>query len=113
MRGADTKQAMMFSMLSPEKRVPSNHPLRAVKALADAALGNFELGAGFALAAFGGQKEHAAAFALGYHALQLIPTLILGGLMLPLARKRPPAGLPPQDGLLAPSLKPEAGAAGP
>ena len=78
-----------------------------------AALGNFELGAGFALAAFGGQKEHAAAFALGYHALQLIPTLILGGLMLPLARKRPPAGLPPQDGLLAPSLKPEAGAAGP
>ena len=38
MRGADTKQAMMFSMLSPEKRVPSNHPLRAVKALADAAL---------------------------------------------------------------------------
>lgn len=53
-----------------------------------AALGNFELGAGFALAAFGGQKEHAAAFALGYHALQLLPTLILGGLMLPLFRRK-------------------------
>ena len=59
-----------------------------------AALGNFELGAGFALAAFGGQKEHAAAFALGYHALQLIPTLILGGLMLPWARKRASSASP-------------------
>lgn len=59
-----------------------------------ASLGNFELGAGFALAAFGGQKEHAAAFALGYHALQLIPTLILGGLMLPWARQRASSGLP-------------------
>lgn len=52
-----------------------------------AALGNFELGAGFALAAFGGEKEHAAAFALGYHALQLLPTLIMGGVMLLLFRR--------------------------
>src|SRR5207249_4603715 len=48
-----------------------------------AALGNFELGAGFALAAFGGKTEQAAAFAIGYHALQLLPTLVMGGLMLP------------------------------
>lgn len=77
-----------------------------------ASLGNFELGAGFALAAFGGQKEHAAAFALGYHALQLIPTLILGGLMLPLARKRSnvqpaEAGRPLANSALS-GLKPDA-----
>ena len=38
MRGAETKQATMLSLLSPEQRVPQKHPLRAVKALADAAL---------------------------------------------------------------------------
>jgi transposase len=38
MRGTDTKQAMMFSTVSPEKRVPSNHPLRRIKELADGAL---------------------------------------------------------------------------
>ena len=38
MRGTDTKQATMLSVLSPERRVPQNHPLRAVKKLADAAL---------------------------------------------------------------------------
>src|SRR6267143_3371196 len=38
MRGADTKQATMLSVLTPERRVPQNHPLRAVKKLADAAL---------------------------------------------------------------------------
>jgi transposase len=38
MRGTDSKQATMLSLLSPEKRVPTKHPLRAVKALADAAL---------------------------------------------------------------------------
>lgn len=52
-----------------------------------ASLGNFELGAGMALVAFGGDKERAAAFALGYHALQLLPTLAMGGLMLPHFRK--------------------------
>ncbi len=31
MRGADTKQAVMFSTISPEKRVPAEHPLRAIK----------------------------------------------------------------------------------
>ena len=38
MRGAETKQATMLSLLSPEQRVPKNHPLRRVKLLADAAL---------------------------------------------------------------------------
>src|SRR5216683_7546463 len=38
MRGTDTKQATMLSVLTPERRVPQNHPLRAVKKLADAAL---------------------------------------------------------------------------
>lgn len=38
MRGADTKQASMLSLLTPEKRVPAKHPLRAVKKLAEAAL---------------------------------------------------------------------------
>ena len=38
MRGADTKQALMFSTISPEKRVPADHPLRPVKRMADQAL---------------------------------------------------------------------------
>lgn len=38
MRGHDHKQSMLFSTISPERRVPEKHPLRRVKALADAAL---------------------------------------------------------------------------
>ena len=38
MRGADTKQASMLSLLTPEKRVPPKHPLRLVKQMAEAAL---------------------------------------------------------------------------
>src|ERR1700674_4541397 len=38
MRGAETKQATMLSLLSPEQRVPKDHPLRRIKQLADAAL---------------------------------------------------------------------------
>jgi uncharacterized membrane protein YbhN (UPF0104 family) len=55
-----------------------------------ASLGSFELGAGTALVAFGGPTERAAAFAIGYHAMQLLPTLIMGGLMLAVFRKRAP-----------------------
>jgi uncharacterized protein (TIRG00374 family) len=55
-----------------------------------ASLGNFELGAGTALVAFGGSREDAAAFAIGYHAMQLLPTLIAGGLILPRFRLRLP-----------------------
>jgi uncharacterized protein (TIRG00374 family) len=45
-------------------------------------LGNFELGAGFALVALGGDKDAAAAFALGFHALQIVPVLLIGGVAL-------------------------------
>lgn len=38
MRGTETKQATMLSLLSPEQRVPKDHPLRRVKQLADQAL---------------------------------------------------------------------------
>ena len=34
-RGRDDKQATMFSVVSPERRVPADHPLRAVKRMAD------------------------------------------------------------------------------
>src|SRR5256884_9993958 len=36
MRGDDLQQAGMFSYLSPEQRVPQNHPLRAIRKLSDA-----------------------------------------------------------------------------
>jgi transposase len=38
MRGPDTQQSSMFSYLSPEKRVPVNHPLRPIRFLVDDAL---------------------------------------------------------------------------
>jgi transposase len=38
MRGEDSKQATMLSLVTPEKRIPATHPLRAVKQLAEAAL---------------------------------------------------------------------------
>jgi transposase len=38
MRGVDTKQGSMLSLMGPERRVPTEHPLRKIKALADAAL---------------------------------------------------------------------------
>jgi transposase len=38
MRGEDSKQEAMFSYLSPEKRVPAAHPLRAIRALVDTVL---------------------------------------------------------------------------
>jgi transposase len=45
MRGDDLKQGTMLSLVTPEQRVPKNHPLRKVKELADAAL--LELSATF------------------------------------------------------------------
>ncbi|HTO96740.1 MAG TPA: lysylphosphatidylglycerol synthase transmembrane domain-containing protein [Myxococcales bacterium] len=56
-----------------------------------ASLGSFELGAGTALVAFGGDAGHAAAFAIGLHAIQLLPALVMGGLMLAVLRKPAPA----------------------
>jgi transposase len=38
MRGDDEQQAAMFSYLSPEARVPLDHPLRAIRALMDEVL---------------------------------------------------------------------------
>ena len=35
MRGADDKQASFFSVISPERRIPADHPLRGIKRLAD------------------------------------------------------------------------------
>src|SRR5690242_19784998 len=38
MRGKDTQQSAMFSYLSPEQRVPLNHPLRPIREMVDVAL---------------------------------------------------------------------------
>jgi len=38
MRGADEKQEAMFSYVSPEKRVPSEHPLRPIREMVDTVL---------------------------------------------------------------------------
>ena len=38
MRGPDEQTQHMFSYLSPEQRVPADHPLRAIRAPTDAAL---------------------------------------------------------------------------
>jgi len=39
MRGDDLQQAAMFSYLSPEQRVPIDHPLRPIRQMADRVLG--------------------------------------------------------------------------
>jgi hypothetical protein len=38
MRGADGEQSAVFSYISAERRVLKDHPLRAIRAMADAAL---------------------------------------------------------------------------
>ncbi len=38
MRGQDARQAAMFSYVSLEERIPADHPLRAIRAMADRAL---------------------------------------------------------------------------
>src|SRR5471030_2090958 len=38
MRGRDTQQTAMFSYLSPEQRVPADHPLRPIRKMVDLAL---------------------------------------------------------------------------
>ena len=35
MRGKDRKQAGIFSYVFPQRRVPQDHPLRAIRELAD------------------------------------------------------------------------------
>jgi len=38
MRGADSQQAHLFSDVSPDRRVPADHPLRPIRVMVDAAL---------------------------------------------------------------------------
>src|SRR5215472_4691927 len=38
MRGGDGQQAGMFSYVSPERRIPADHPLRPVREMTDAVL---------------------------------------------------------------------------
>lgn len=38
MRGRDKRQQALFSVISPEKRVPADHPLRPIKAMVEQAL---------------------------------------------------------------------------
>jgi transposase len=38
MRGDDNQQAAMYSYISPEQRIPSDHPLRAMREMTDAVL---------------------------------------------------------------------------
>src|SRR5579863_2989209 len=38
MRGDDFQQAEMYSYLSPEQRVPANHPLRSIREMTDRVL---------------------------------------------------------------------------
>jgi hypothetical protein len=39
MRGIDQNQSGMFSYVSPEARVPNDHPLRVIRTMVDQALG--------------------------------------------------------------------------
>jgi transposase len=38
MRGVDNRQSSMFCVMSPESRVPQDHPLRAIKKMCEAVL---------------------------------------------------------------------------
>lgn len=42
MRGRQSPQASMLSLVDPESRIPAAHPVRAVRAFADAALAEME-----------------------------------------------------------------------
>ena len=42
MRGSDSKQEAMFSYVSPEARVPTNHPLRPIRAMVSEALAEMD-----------------------------------------------------------------------
>jgi transposase len=43
MRGNDEQQGAVFSYLNPEERIPSDHPLRAIRAMGDGALQELSL----------------------------------------------------------------------
>src|SRR6201984_2363946 len=54
MRGKDTQQSAMFSYLSPEQRVPLNHPLRPIREMVDVALKGLSRSFGRMYADWGG-----------------------------------------------------------
>jgi len=41
MRGTNSQQNAIFSYISAQQRAPKEHPLRATRAMSDAALGSF------------------------------------------------------------------------
>jgi len=53
MRGQDTQQSAMFSYLSPEQRVPADHPLRPIRVMVDLALKGLSPAFGQMYAVFG------------------------------------------------------------
>jgi len=74
MRGADRQQSTMFSYISAEERVPRDHPLRPIRAMADAALK--ELGPRFeAIYASGGRPSIAPERLLRALLLQVLYTV--------------------------------------
>ena len=42
MRGDDKQQAWMFSYVTMEQRIPADHPMRRIRAMADRALGKMD-----------------------------------------------------------------------
>ena len=42
MRGTDSRQEGMFSYVSPESRIPTNHPLRPIRAIVAEALAQMD-----------------------------------------------------------------------
>lgn len=74
MRGTDNQQSSMFSYLSAERRVPRDHPLRALRTMTDSALE--ELGAIFArMYALGGRPSIAPEKLLRALLLQILYTV--------------------------------------
>ena len=65
MRGEDTKQAAMFSYLTLERRIPADHPLRAIRRLTDRALERIEWGTGQAVLGDGAGVDCAGAAVAG------------------------------------------------
>ena len=52
MRGDDPQQAAMFSYISPEERVPLDHPLRSIRVMVDAVLKELSPGLDSAVLAY-------------------------------------------------------------
>jgi hypothetical protein len=56
MRGEDGRQRAMLVVINPEQRVPKGHPLRRIKALADAALAQLSPGSMRCIAPWDGRR---------------------------------------------------------